>query len=96
VLGLVAVVVAAESVSALLGQNPVTDLLVDVMGRTEAAQFVLYFVLLTGVALVAVVLGVIAAITGRGRWWGVAAIALAVVGNIQFLELMRVLVAHTG
>jgi hypothetical protein len=92
----VAVVLAVESVSTLLSPNPLTSLLIALVGTSEAAQLIVTLGLLTLVGLAAVVLGLVAAVTGRGRWWGVTAIALAVVGNIPFLELVRSLVPQAG
>jgi hypothetical protein len=95
-LGIVAVVLAVQSVSTLLSPNPVTNLLITLGGRSEAVQMIAVLGLVTLVGLAAVVVGLFAAVTGRGRWWGVTAIALAVVGNIQFLELVRSLVGQVG
>jgi hypothetical protein len=95
-LGFVAVVLAVESVSTLLSPNPVTDLLIALGGRSEAVQMIAVLGLLTLVGLAAVVVGLVAAVTGRGRGWGVTAIALAVGGNIQFLGLVRSLVGQAA
>jgi hypothetical protein len=90
------VVIAVESASVLVAPNPITNLLLGLAGSSESGQFLVFFGLLTAAGLAAVIIGLVAAITGRGRGWGVTAIALAIVGNIQFLELVRALVGHSA
>jgi hypothetical protein len=88
-IGIVAVVIATQCVTTLLR---LPDLVVRLLHGTEALGFLLLFGVTTGAGLVAVALGLVAMISGRGRWWGLAAVLIAVFGNISVLELTRSLV----
>ena len=88
-LGIVAVVIATQCVTTL-ARFP--ELLLISLHASETVDLAVLLLLTTGVGLVAVVVGLVAAISGRGRWWGVAAILIAILGNVSFLELTRSLV----
>jgi hypothetical protein len=85
-LGIVAAVIAAQCVSTLMW---FPERIVLLLHGTEALDFLVEFAATTGGGLVAVVLGLVAAISGRGRWWGLAAVLIATLGNISVLELTR-------
>jgi energy-converting hydrogenase Eha subunit H len=86
-LGIVAVVIATQCVTTLL-QLP-SLLLVSVLHASEAVLFTVLYFLTIGAGFVALVLGLLAMIRGRGPWWGAAAVLIAVLGNVSVLELMR-------
>jgi hypothetical protein len=46
--------------------------------------------------LVSLVLGFAAALSGRGRWWGLAAIVLSVLGSVPFTIGLSLLIPEPG